>query len=195
MVRWKGFEPLTFWFVVRHSIQLSYQRISFATVLCGARNILSDSFSIVNAFFEIFWIFLRGLNLGPFALPFPLCFRINGLLISDQESGPGQNCFGSFYGSGRAEKERNVGFHPFFTFLPVPRGRNCRQQANTSLFVQNKKICTSHEYKFCSYATIIKTKRYVVAGKMALEWEKKAWFSKKYSENLKKSVDKFSGIK
>ena len=139
MVRWKGFEPLTFWFVVRHSIQLSYQRISFATVLCGARNILSDSFSIVNVFFEIFWIFLRGLNLGPFALPFPLCFRINGLLISDQESGPGQTCFGSFYGSGRAEKERNVGFHPFFTFLPVPRGRNCRQQANTSLFVQNEK--------------------------------------------------------
>ena len=27
MVRWKGLEPPTFWFVAKHSIQLSYQRI------------------------------------------------------------------------------------------------------------------------------------------------------------------------
>ena len=26
MVRWKGLEPPTFWFVAKHSIQLSYQR-------------------------------------------------------------------------------------------------------------------------------------------------------------------------
>lgn len=27
MVRLEGFEPATFWFVAKHSIQLSYQRI------------------------------------------------------------------------------------------------------------------------------------------------------------------------
>ena len=29
VVRLKGFEPPTFWFVAKHSIQLSYSRISF----------------------------------------------------------------------------------------------------------------------------------------------------------------------
>ena len=29
MVRLKGFEPPTFWFVAKHSIQLSYSRMSF----------------------------------------------------------------------------------------------------------------------------------------------------------------------
>ncbi len=28
MARWKGLEPPTFWFVAKHSIQLSYQRVS-----------------------------------------------------------------------------------------------------------------------------------------------------------------------
>ncbi len=27
MARWKGLEPPTFWFVAKHSIQLSYQRV------------------------------------------------------------------------------------------------------------------------------------------------------------------------
>ncbi len=30
MVRLKGFEPPTYWFVASHSIQLSYSRISLA---------------------------------------------------------------------------------------------------------------------------------------------------------------------
>ena len=30
MVRLKGFEPPTFWFVAKHSIQLSYSRLSFS---------------------------------------------------------------------------------------------------------------------------------------------------------------------
>lgn len=30
LVRWKGLEPLTYWFVASHSIQLSYQRISIS---------------------------------------------------------------------------------------------------------------------------------------------------------------------
>ena len=31
MARWKGLEPPTFWFVAKHSIQLSYQRIGRMT--------------------------------------------------------------------------------------------------------------------------------------------------------------------
>ena len=32
MVRSKGFEPLTFWFVAKHSIQLSYERMLHNTI-------------------------------------------------------------------------------------------------------------------------------------------------------------------
>ena len=38
LVRLKGFEPPTFWFVAKHSIQLSYSRISRAS-----RNTLSSA--------------------------------------------------------------------------------------------------------------------------------------------------------
>ena len=31
LARWKGLEPLTYWFVASHSIQLSYQRIADLT--------------------------------------------------------------------------------------------------------------------------------------------------------------------
>lgn len=33
MARWKGLEPPTFWFVAKHSIQLSYQRVSTSAVI------------------------------------------------------------------------------------------------------------------------------------------------------------------
>ena len=34
LVRWKGLEPPTYWFVASHSIQLSYQRIYVLHFLC-----------------------------------------------------------------------------------------------------------------------------------------------------------------
>ena len=38
MVRTKGFEPLTFWFVANHSIQLSYERISLVALIYKQKN-------------------------------------------------------------------------------------------------------------------------------------------------------------
>lgn len=35
LVRWKGLEPPTYWFVASHSIQLSYQRIYVLHFLCS----------------------------------------------------------------------------------------------------------------------------------------------------------------
>ena len=35
LVRLKGFEPPTFWFVAKHSIQLSYSRIRYFVVSCS----------------------------------------------------------------------------------------------------------------------------------------------------------------
>ena len=34
LVRWKGLEPPTYWFVASHSIQLSYQRVYVLHFLC-----------------------------------------------------------------------------------------------------------------------------------------------------------------
>ena len=42
LVRWKGLEPPTFWFVAKHSIQLSYQRKS--SRLAAVIDILSQIF-------------------------------------------------------------------------------------------------------------------------------------------------------
>lgn len=35
LVRWKGLEPPTYWFVASHSIQLSYQRVYVLHFLCS----------------------------------------------------------------------------------------------------------------------------------------------------------------
>ncbi len=46
MARWKGLEPPAFWFVAKHSIQLSYQRI------CLCQSILSQTPAVVKFFFQ-----------------------------------------------------------------------------------------------------------------------------------------------
>ena len=46
MARRKGFEPPTFWFVAKHSIQLSYRRISYCP------SILSQIFQKINTKFK-----------------------------------------------------------------------------------------------------------------------------------------------
>ena len=46
MARRKGFEPPTFWFVAKHSIQLSYRRISYCA------SILSHNFQKINTKFS-----------------------------------------------------------------------------------------------------------------------------------------------
>ena len=38
MARWKGLEPPTFWFVAKHSIQLSYQRVFAIDSCCNRAN-------------------------------------------------------------------------------------------------------------------------------------------------------------
>ena len=40
LVRLKGFEPPTFWFVAKHSIQLSYSRISTEVFLSLADSLI-----------------------------------------------------------------------------------------------------------------------------------------------------------
>ena len=47
MVRRKGFEPPTYWFVASYSIQLSYRRLSF-----GDSDIIAHSQRFVNPFSE-----------------------------------------------------------------------------------------------------------------------------------------------
>ena len=50
LVRWKGLEPLTYWFVASHSIQLSYQRITVLNSLV----IITSTQRNVNPFFKFF---------------------------------------------------------------------------------------------------------------------------------------------
>ncbi len=48
MARWKGLEPLTYWFVASHSIQLSYQRIGS---FYDCHSIISQRLSKINSKF------------------------------------------------------------------------------------------------------------------------------------------------
>ena len=50
MARLKGLEPLTYWFVASHSIQLSYQRITVLNSLV----IITSTYRKVNPFFNFF---------------------------------------------------------------------------------------------------------------------------------------------
>ena len=54
MARRKGFEPPTFWFVAKHSIQLSYRRIY--ELLQAADIILSQQSSIVKHFIATLYV-------------------------------------------------------------------------------------------------------------------------------------------
>ena len=54
MARPEGFEPPTFWFVARRSIQLSYERTGSKTILGAGRN-------LVNAPASVHWRFLSPL--------------------------------------------------------------------------------------------------------------------------------------
>ena len=54
VVRQKGFEPPTFWFVAKHSIQLSYWRIPQPFPDCLFR--ISNSTGFVKHNFQIFWV-------------------------------------------------------------------------------------------------------------------------------------------
>ena len=49
LVRWKGLEPPTYWFVASHSIQLSYQRVYVLHFLCF--NTITQIKSKCNTFF------------------------------------------------------------------------------------------------------------------------------------------------
>lgn len=47
LVRWKGLEPPTYWFVASHSIQLSYRHICLTTLF-----IIAHLFAFVKGFFK-----------------------------------------------------------------------------------------------------------------------------------------------
>ena len=53
MARWKGLEPPTFWFVAKHSIQLSYQRIlNNGGYPSSTQDILSQFFQKIKPFIQ-----------------------------------------------------------------------------------------------------------------------------------------------
>ena len=56
LVRWKGLEPPTYWFVASHSIQLSYQR-TYAQLLCLDN--ITQKLKKCNTFFIIIGLILN----------------------------------------------------------------------------------------------------------------------------------------
>ena len=54
LVRRKGLEPLTYWFVASHSIQLSYRRIALKrlSILAQAETKCKPFFSKIGIFFQ-----------------------------------------------------------------------------------------------------------------------------------------------
>ena len=57
LVRWKGLEPPTYWFVASHSIQLSYQRVYVLHFLCF--NTITQIKSKCNTFFIFYMDYLK----------------------------------------------------------------------------------------------------------------------------------------
>ena len=55
LVRQKGLEPPTFWFVAKHSIQLSYWRVG---ALFARPLYYHKFFSLSREIFEVFFVFL-----------------------------------------------------------------------------------------------------------------------------------------
>ncbi len=64
LVRWKGLEPPTYWFVASHSIQLSYQRICKRFSL--AENTITHCTIKCKYFFTIQQLFFRIFSDKPF---------------------------------------------------------------------------------------------------------------------------------
>ncbi len=73
MVRLKGFEPPTFWFVAKHSIQLSYSRISR---LSRQPSYTSTSLCKMQGIFAFVYVFFSNCvrHFGQVMRSFPRCF-------------------------------------------------------------------------------------------------------------------------
>ena len=87
LVRLEGFEPPTFWFVAKHSIQLSYSRISL--ISCRQLSYISISISKMQALFLNFLKFfsLSEISIGVYNWPFYECPQKN-----EKEQGVFQPC-------------------------------------------------------------------------------------------------------
>ena len=62
LVRLKGFEPPTFWFVAKHSIQLSYSRIEKLECFPDSSFIIAQSFLECKHYFPHFTTFFCGMG-------------------------------------------------------------------------------------------------------------------------------------